>query len=92
MRVEGACPHRAAVNGRVLTDRDCFSWKLALHGMGDEELRFALDFRGDPSFLVYVQERIPGLPERDLPPRPAALRPLLPLTGTTVSADVLRFP
>jgi hypothetical protein len=92
MRVEGACPHRAAVNGRVLTDHDCFSWKLALHGMGDEELRFALDFRGDPSFLVYVQERIPGLPERDLPPRPAGLPPLLPLTGTTVSADVLRFP
>ena len=92
MRVEGACPHRAAVNGRVLTDHDCFSWKLALHGMGDEELRFALDFWGDPSFLVYVQERIPGLPERDLPPRPSGLPPLLPLTGTTVSADVLRFP
>jgi hypothetical protein len=41
---------------------------------------------------VYVQERIPGLPERDLPPRPSGLPPLLPLTGTTVSADVLRFP
>jgi hypothetical protein len=92
MRVQGACPHRATVNGRVLTDRDCFSWNLTLHGMGDDELRFAFDFRGDPSFLVYVQERIPGLPERDLPPRPAGLPPLLPLTGTTVAADVLRFP
>jgi hypothetical protein len=57
--------------------------------MGDAELRFALDFWGDPPFLVYIQERIPGLPERDLPPRPAGSPPL---TGTTVSADVLRFP
>jgi hypothetical protein len=91
MRVEGACPHRTAVDGRVLTDHDCFSWHLALHGMEDAEMRFALDFWGDPGFLVYIQERIPGLPERDLPPRPAGLPPLLPLTGTTVSADVLRF-
>jgi hypothetical protein len=59
--------------------------------MEDAEMSFALDFRGDPGFLVYIQERIPGLPERDLPPRPAGLPPLLPLTGTTVSADVLRF-
>ncbi len=92
MRVQGACPHRTAINGRVLTDHDCFSWNLTLHGMGDDELRFAFDFWGDPSFLVYVQERIPGLPERDLPPHPAGLPPLLPLTGTTVAADVLRFP
>jgi hypothetical protein len=92
MRVEGACPWRTSVNGRVLTDHECFSWKLALHGMDDEELRFAFDFRGDPSFLVFIQERIPGLPERVLPARPAALPPLLPMTGTTVSADVLRFP
>ena len=91
MRVEGACPHRASVNGRVLTDADCFSWNLTLHGMGDAPLRFALDFWGDPAFLVFIQERIPGLPEGDLPARPACLPPLLPLTGTTVAADVLRF-
>ena len=91
VRVVGACPWRTAVNGRVLTDGDCFSWHLTLHGIEDEAQRFAFDFRGDPPFLVFVQERIPGLPGRDLPPRPADLPPLLPLTGTTVSADVLRF-
>jgi hypothetical protein len=41
--------------------------------------------------MVYVQERIPGLPPRDLPPRPAEMTPLLPMTGTTVAADILRF-
>ena len=91
VRVQGACPWRTSVNGRVLTEKSCFSWNLALHGMEDEALRFALDFGGDPPFLVYVQERIPGLPRRDLPPRPVDLAPLLPLSGTTVAADVLRF-
>jgi hypothetical protein len=91
VRVQGACPWRTSVNGRVLTERSCFSWNLTLHGMEDEELRFAFDFGGDPPFLVYIQERIPGLPGRDLPPRPAGLPPLLPLSGTTVAADVLRF-
>jgi hypothetical protein len=91
VRVQGACPWRTSVNGRVLTEHACFSWNLGLHGMEDEVLRFAFDFAGDPPFLVYVQERIPGLPARDLPPRPAGLPPLLPLAGTTVAADVLRF-
>jgi len=91
VRVQGACPWRTSVNGRVLTEKSCFSWHLTLHGMEDEALRVALDFQGDPPFLVYVQERIPGLPRRDLPPRPAGLPPLLPLSGTTVAADVLRF-
>ncbi|SDF69409.1 Peptidase family M28 [Massilia sp. PDC64] len=91
VRVQGACPWRTSVNGRVLTEKSCFSWNLALHGMEDEALRFAFDFSGDPPFLVYIQERIPGLPGRDLPPRPAGLPPLLPLAGTTVAADVLRF-
>ncbi len=91
VRVQGACPWRTSVNGRVLTEKSCFSWNLALHGMEDEPQRFAFDFAGDPPFLVYIQERIPGLPGRDLPPRPAGLPPLLPLAGTTVAADVLRF-
>jgi hypothetical protein len=91
VRVEGACPWRTSVNGRVLTEHSCFSWKLGLHGMEDAPLHVAFDFKGDPPFLVYIQERIPGLPQHDLPPRPAGLRPLLPLAGTTVAADVLRF-
>jgi len=92
VRVDGAWPMRASVNGRVLTEDGYHGWRLDLHGMGARDLRFAFDFRGDPKFTVFVQEYLPGLPERDLPPRPAGLRPaLLPLTGTTMSADILRF-
>jgi hypothetical protein len=92
LRVDGAWPMRASVNGRVLTGDGYRGWKLDMHGMEDRELRFAFDFPGDPKFTVFVQEILPGLPERDLPPRPADLRPaLLPLTGTTISADILRF-
>jgi hypothetical protein len=92
LRVDGADPMRASVNGRLLTGPGYRGWRLDLHGMQDRELRFAFDFWGDPKFTVYVQEIIPGLPQRELPPRPATLRPaLLPLTGTTISADILRF-
>lgn len=92
LRVDGAWPKRASVNGRVLTDAPYRGWSLELQGMEDRNLHFAFDFDGDPSFTVFVQEYLPGLPERDLPPRPADLRPaLLPLTGTTISADILRF-
>lgn len=92
LRVDGAGPLRSSVNGRVLTDSHYFKWSLDLHGMQDRDLRFAFDFYGDPKFTVFVQEYLQGVPERDLPPRRAGLRPtLLPLTGTTISADILRF-
>jgi hypothetical protein len=92
LRMVGAEPLRTSVNGRVLTDRRYRGWKLDLHGMQDRDLRFAFDLVGDPSFMVFIQERIPGIPERDLPVRPAGMRPrLLPQTGTTISADVLLF-
>jgi hypothetical protein len=92
LRIDGAGPKRASVNGRVLTDTEYFRWRLDLHGMEDQDLRFAFDFDGDPAFTVFIQEYLPGVPERDLPPRPAGMRPaLLPLTGTTISADILRF-
>lgn len=91
VRIWGGLPVRSSVNGRLLTDHPTFSWKLTLRGMDDTPQRIALDFDGDPPFMVYVQERIPGLPPRDLPPRPAEMTPLLPMTGTTVAADILRF-
>jgi len=91
LRIDGAGPKRASVNGRVLTDTDYLGWRMDLYGMEDQDLRFAFDFDGDPAFTVFIQEYLPGVPERDLPPRPAGLRPtLLPLTGTTISADILR--
>jgi hypothetical protein len=91
LRLSGADPLRTSVNGRVLTGTRFRGWKLTLLGMGDQDLHFAFDLNGHPAFAVFVQERIPGLPERDLPPRPAGLPPLLPLTGTTVSSDILLF-
>jgi hypothetical protein len=92
LRMVGADTLRTTVNGRVLTDRRYRGWKLDVHGMQDRELRFTFDLVGDPSFMVFIQERMPGIPERDLPLRPAGMLPqLLPQTGTTISADVLLF-
>ena len=92
LRMVGAQSLRTSVNGRVLTNSRYRGWKLDLHGMQDRDLRFAFDLVGDPPFLVFIQERMPGLPAGGLPLRPATLRPrLLPQTGTTISADVLLF-
>jgi hypothetical protein len=92
LRIDGAGPKQASLNGRVLTGTPYRGWRLDLYGMEDQDLRFAFDFYGDPAFTIFVQEYLPGVPERDLPPRPAGMRPaLLPLTGTTISADVLRI-
>jgi hypothetical protein len=93
LRLVDAQPLRASVNGYVLTDRLVRGWRLDLSGMADQDLHFAFDLQGDAGFTVFVQERIPGLPERELPPRPAgALPELMPGTGTTVASDILVFP
>jgi hypothetical protein len=88
LRLVGADSFRTSVNGRVLTERRYRGLKLYLHGMEDRELRFAFDLIGDPPFQLFIQERMPGIPERGMPPRPASM---LPQTGTTISADVLVF-
>jgi hypothetical protein len=93
LRMVGGHPLRASVNGRVLTEGLYRGWKLDMRGMGDQALRFAFDLAGDGGFTIFIQERIPGLPERELPPRPAdALPALMPGTGMTVSSDILVFP
>jgi len=92
LRLSGADPLRTSVNGRVLTDAHYRGWKLTLRGMQDQDLHFAFDLDGHPGFAIFVQEHIPGVPEHGLPPRPAAMQPLLPLTGTTVASDILVFP
>jgi hypothetical protein len=92
LRIVGAETLRTTVNGRVLTNSRYRGWKLHLHGMQDRELRFAFDLVDDAPFLIFIQERMPGIPERDLPRRPPGMLPrLLPQTGTTISADVLYF-
>lgn len=92
LRLNGADTLRTSVNGRVLTDRRYRGWQATLHGMGERELRFAIELVGDPAFSIFVQERIPGLPA-GLPPRPDDMRPrLLPDSGTTMTVGILRFP
>jgi hypothetical protein len=92
LRMVGAESLRTTVNGRVLTGSRHRGWKLDVHGMQDRDLHFAFDLIGDESFMVFIQERMPGIPERDLPRRPPGMLPhLLPQTGTTISADVLLF-
>ncbi|MFL6676407.1 MAG: M28 family peptidase [Massilia sp.] len=93
LRIDGGEPLRTSVNGRVLTGAKVRGWSLTMYGMEDQRLNFVFDMAGEPGFMVYVQEQIPGLPERDLPPRPSGMKPdLLPKTGTTIAADILRFP
>jgi hypothetical protein len=92
LRMVGAESLRTTVNGRVLTGSRYRGWKLDVHGMQDRDLHFGFDLVGDPSFMMFIQERMPGIPERGLPPRPPGMLPhLLPQTATTISADVLLF-
>jgi hypothetical protein len=92
LRIDGGEPQRTTVNGRLLTGAKIRGWSLTLYGMEDQALNFSFDMKGLPSFQVSVREIIPGLPERDLPPRPAGMQPsLLPMTGTTIAFDTLLF-
>ena len=91
--IERASPLRTTVNGRRLTGEKSRNWSLSLYGMEDLPLHFALDMEGgSENFYVRVQEKIPGLPEQEMPARPASLTPsLTPLTGMTIASDTLLF-
>lgn len=91
--IERGKPVRTSVNGRQLTGEKSRNWALSLYGMQDQPLHFAIDMEGgSENFYVRVQEKIPGLPEQDLPARPPALKPVLtPLTGMTIASDTLLF-
>ncbi|MGX4643771.1 M28 family peptidase [Massilia sp. SYSU DXS3249] len=91
LQVHYARPTRVTVNGRVLLDVEAKSLTIALYGMEDELLHFRVDVLSDPIFAIKVEEIVPGLPERLLPVRPAGAAPLIPLSGKSVSADVLWF-
>jgi hypothetical protein len=92
VRIDGGEPRRASVNGRLLTDTKSRGWTLTLYGMEDTPLNFSLDMAGAPDVTVFVQEHIPGLPAAGLPPRPPGVYPpLLPMTGKTISSDILVF-
>lgn len=90
MWISGTKPLRSRLDGRPLTDREG-PWWLSLYGMEDRSMEFEIEAKPEDIFAVTVQERMPGLPEHLLPPRPADAPPLLPQTGSTVSTDILRF-
>lgn len=91
LEVIGARALRTTMNGRVLTDKEAKTLKIVVYGMEDELLHFRIDVLGNPIFGVRVEEIVPGLPEHLLPPRPVDAAPLIPLSGTSVSADTLWF-
>ena len=82
---------RATMNGLTLLDKEAKTLKILAYGMEDATLHFRIDVLSDPIFGVKVEEVIPGLPEDLLPPRPADGVPLIPLSGTSVAADMLWF-
>ena len=91
--IERGKPTATTVNGRRLTGEKSRNWALSLYGMQDQPLHFAIDMEGgSENFYVRVQEKIPGLPDAAVPPRPASLKPALtPLTGMTIASDTLLF-
>jgi hypothetical protein len=92
LQVIGANPTRVTVNGRTLIDQKSKTLTIVLYGMADTLLHFRIDVLGDPIYAVRIEEVLPGLPERLLPPRPLTpLRPLVPLSGQSIAADTLWF-
>jgi hypothetical protein len=87
VRVEDAVTLQARLNGKLLTDKRSKFWSMKLHGMGDRENLFELDLEPGSIARVYIQERIPGLPDEAKNPRPGHT----PLTGTTIASDMLVF-
>jgi hypothetical protein len=90
LTLKGGKPVRASVNGRVVTDRPCFSWSMSLYGMEDRPLHISMDLEGNPSVAFHVEERIPGLPHGALP-HGLAEGGFIPMRGTTIAADELLF-
>jgi hypothetical protein len=93
MWIERAIPVRTSVNGRQLTGATTRNWSLSLYGMEDAPLHVEMDMKsGSQNFSVRVQERIPGLPEQQMPERPPSLKPFLtPVSGLTIASDTLLF-
>ena len=87
LRVDGADTLASRLDGKTLTDQRARSWSMSLHGTGEREHRFELDLSSDSIARIYIQERIPGLPDNAGGARPAHT----PLTEMTVSSDMLVF-
>jgi hypothetical protein len=89
--IAGADTLHATLNGEPLSAGPARGWSLMLYGMARQNLRFGFDMAPGRLFRIFIQERIPGLPPNDLPPRSAALPDMTPMTATTVTSDTLVF-
>jgi hypothetical protein len=90
LRLEGGKPIHATLNGRVLSDDpQTRGWSMSIYGMRDQLMHF--DFKLLAGILqVHVEEHLPGVPEQALP-APPPTRGFIPMTGETISHDVLWF-
>lgn len=87
IRVADAYTLEARLNGKVITNKRSKLWSLSLHGSGTSTNLVELDIEPDTIARVYIQERIPGLPDEAGHPRPGRT----PHTGMTVASDMLVF-
>lgn len=88
--LDGGKPVHAELNGRVLSDDPQIrGWSMSIYGMRDQLMHF--DFQLLAGILqVDVKEHMPGLPQQALP-EPLPKRGFIPMSGETVSHDVLWF-
>lgn len=61
VRVEGGDVLRAALDGKLLTDRMARSWNMNLYGSGARRHRIELELPSGSTARVRIAERIPGL-------------------------------
>jgi hypothetical protein len=87
LRVEGAATLAARLDGAALGGNSAMRWSMNLYGPGASAHTMELELASGSSAQVYIEERIPGLPDSGAPARPGHL----PLPGMTVASDMLVF-
>lgn len=87
LRVEGAATLAARLDGKVISAGSASRWSMSLHGTGASAHKVELDLAPGSSARVYIEERIPGLPDGAGGARPRHT----PLSAMTVASDMLVF-
>ena len=90
LRLDGGKPVRATMNGKLLSeDPQTRNWSMSIYGMRGQKLHFEFELLAG-ILQVHVEEHMPGVPEQALP-APLPARAFIPMTGETISHDVLWF-
>ena len=87
LRVEGAYTLASRLDGKLLTDKTASAFRMSVHGTGAASHKVELDLASGSVARIFVEERIPGLPDGAGGARPAHI----PLSEMTVSSDMLVF-